>query len=116
MNDYCGFHDGLIDYAQTEASYYNSVALFNQKVRLKIETNLQNTAYPIGLFELPTGMGGFLEIARSIVADNITKLTASGYNIPAATVYLNQGDSYFNAKNYKQAYKSYQKAYQAAIQ
>ena len=117
VNGSCDEQDGLIQGTEIEAAYHNTVALYNLKLQLKIEQNLQNTASPMGLFELPTGLGGYLETARAIVAQTIANLTAVGQNAnaTAATAALNLGDTYFNSKSYKLAYKQYQTAYGLAV-
>ena len=65
----------------------------------------------MGLFELPSSLGGYLEVSRSIVADIIARMTAAGQNVSTAAAALSQGDTQFNSRNYKGAYKQYQKAY-----
>jgi hypothetical protein len=113
----CDEQDGLIQGAEIEATYNNSIALYNQKLRLKIEANLQNTASPMGVFELPSGLGGYLEIVRAIVADTMAKMTAvnQNSNASAANQALATGDNYFAQKSYKSAYKQYQAAYGYAV-
>jgi hypothetical protein len=117
LNGDCEENDGLIQGAEIEAAYKNTLALYNVKVRLKIEKNLGDTTAPMGLFELPSGLGGYLETARSIVADTLAKMTAAGVNAnaTAANTALLQGDTYYNLKSYKLAYKQYQTAYGYAV-
>ena len=111
----CEEIDGLVNSAQIEAGYHNTVTLFNQKFRLKAEANLVSST-PMGIFELPSGMGGFLEYVRAITADTITKMTAAGYSLASANNIMLQGDALYNARNFKQAFKTYQQAYKLAVQ
>jgi hypothetical protein len=117
LNGDCDENDGLIQGAEIEAAYNNTLALYNTKLRLKIEKNLGDTTTPMGLFELPSGLGGYLEIARAIVADTLAKMTAASQNAnaSAANAALAQGDNFYNTKSYKNAYRSYQTAYGYAV-
>jgi hypothetical protein len=84
-------------------------------IRLHIEEDLANPGnHPIGLFELPTAQGGYLELARSIVADVIAKTTASGQGVGNSQSFMSSGDDLRTAGKYKEAYAAYGKAYQAA--
>jgi hypothetical protein len=116
LNADCDENDGLIQGAEIEAAYHNTVALYNLKLQLKIEQNLQNTTSPMGLFELPSGLGGYLEITRAIVAKTISNMTAAGFVMTTATTAMTAGDTLYNSKSYKLAYKQYQKAYGLAVQ
>jgi hypothetical protein len=113
LADDCDEQDALVQSAEIEAMYNNTLALYNLKLRLQIEQNLLSTSSPMGLFELPSSLGGFLEIARAIAYDAYNKMTASGANenSSAAAAALTTGDNDYAAKNYKAAYKSYQTAY-----
>jgi hypothetical protein len=117
LDDDCDEQDGLVQSAEIEAMYNNTLALYNLKLRLKIEQNLLNTASPMGLFELPSSLGGYLEIARAIVAQTIANMNAAGANENAtsANAQLSTGDSDYAAKQYKAAYKAYQSAYGYAV-
>jgi hypothetical protein len=85
-------------------------------LRLKIEANLADTdtASPIGLFELPAAAGGFIELARSIAADTISKMNALGEQVFDAARILASGDAYLSAHKYRLAYQLFGKAYRAA--
>jgi hypothetical protein len=107
----CTSQDTYVGGVQNRAAYLNSLILFNAKIRLKIEQNLLNPGNPIGLFELPSQAGGFLEIARAIVAETINKMVATGQLVSTAATALNQGDTFFSKGQYKLAYQSYQLAY-----
>jgi hypothetical protein len=118
LGEDCKAQSDIVQGAEIEAVYHNSLALYNVKLRLKIEQNLQNTASPMGLFELPSGWGGYLEIARAIVAEIVGKMTAVAQNANAAAANsaLTAGDTYYASRQYKSAYKQYQKAYGLAVQ
>jgi len=86
------------------------------ELRLKIEANLiENPASPIGLFQLPEVLGGYLELVRDIVVETIDAMSSAGESIKTADKHLGRGDDYYNQGEYKRAYKEYQKAYQAAV-
>jgi hypothetical protein len=82
-------------------------------LRLQIESDLSDslTSSPIALFELPASQGGYIELARSIVAELITKMQATGQNILNAPKHLATGDALLAAKKYKQAYQEYASGY-----
>jgi len=107
----CDTQDRIVNVAESEAGYANSVAIYNLKLRLKIEENLNNPGNPVGLFELPSSLGGFLEIARAIVSETITKMQNIGNAQNNALQQLSLGDAAFASRSYKQAYKYYQTAY-----
>jgi hypothetical protein len=81
-----------------------------------VEENLGNTASPMGLFETPNSQGGYLENARAIVNDIITDMQYAGVGVASAQTALAAGDTYYNSKSYKLAFKQYQKAYGLAVQ
>ena len=84
------------------------------EVRMQIESNLA-AGRIIGLFELPSANGGYLETVRSIVNDTIGKLTAAGQTINGATKYLALGDTAYSSKQYKSAFANYLTAYTTAV-
>jgi hypothetical protein len=91
-----------------------SLASFQaQNLRLAIEANLSNGTddAAIGLFELPAAQGGYLDLARSIVAETIQKMQATGQTIGNAQALLTRGDQQRAAGNFKDAYDSYRQAY-----
>jgi hypothetical protein len=110
----CDTQDRIINVAEGEAGLANMQAMYNLKLRLFIEQNLESSAGPIGLFELPSSLGGFLEIARAIVASDITQMQAAGYSMTTALQDLAAGDAAFGNGQYKTAYNKYQLAYLAA--
>jgi hypothetical protein len=86
----------------------------NVDVRLKIEENL-NTNGPIGLFELPQAYGGYLELALSVVADVINKLSNAKQDVHDARHLLAQAEAEYAAGSYKMAYQEAGEAYAAAV-
>lgn len=84
------------------------------EVRMQIESNLA-AGRIIGLFEIPSANGGYLETVRSIVNDTIGKLTAAGQTINGATKYLALGDTAYSSKQYKAAFANYLTAYTTAV-
>ena len=84
-------------------------------LRLKIEEDLSQPGdHPIALFEVPSSAGGYLGLTRTIVADTIAKMTATGQGVGTAQAFLDAGDAAAAAHNYKLAYMNYGKAYRAA--
>jgi hypothetical protein len=79
-------------------------------LRLKIEENLGGEN-PIALFELPASKGGYIEMARTIVNDIITKMQATNQQIRNAPQHLAKADTYIAAKKYKLAYQTLMDAY-----
>lgn len=129
----CHTQGDLVDSAHVEAGYHNTLSIYNLELRLTIEDNLQNTAAPVGLFELPgtpvpDGHGGFvpgvflpdgkgyLEIVRSIVSDTINNMYIAGVSVTTAQAALAAGDTLYSQNSFKAAYKQYQRAYGLAVQ
>lgn len=84
-------------------------------LRLKIEADLSEPGnHPIALFEVPASAGGYLGLVRTIVADTIAKMTASGQGAGNAQSFLDAGDAAVAAHDYKSAYADFGKAYRAA--
>jgi len=93
----------------------NVAALQGLSVRLHIEEDLANPGnHPVGLFQLPAAQGGFLETARSIVADIIQKTLATGQGVGNAQAFLARGDQLAAGSRFKDAYTNYGNAYRAA--
>jgi hypothetical protein len=86
-------------------------------LRLQIESDLSDpsTNSPIALFELPASQGGYIEMARDIVADVISKMQAAGQlDGPGPAKALAQGNAQLALHKYKAAYDSYGAAYRGA--
>jgi hypothetical protein len=85
-------------------------------LRLKIESDLSEgpASTPIALFELPASSGGYIELARSIVADLIAKMQAANQPVANAPMFLARGDGFLAAHDYKHAYQLFTKAYRDA--
>ncbi len=86
------------------------------RLRISIEQDLAGSGAPVGLFVLPNSSGGYLDLARTIVSDTITKMAAAGQNVHNASAKLTQADSDIAAKKYKAAYLDLRGAYSAAVQ
>jgi len=84
-------------------------------LRTQIEANLADEGgdHFIGLYITPIANGGYLELVRSIVVDTIAKL--AGKHTAEANLWLAQGDVQKAARNFKEAYEAYRKAYLAAV-
>ena len=109
----CDLQGELVAAAEGNAAYLNTIALFNQKFRLRVEQNLQSTT-PVATYELPSSAGGYLDSVRAVVATTIANMQSIGLNEAAALSQLSLGDGYYNAGQYKTAYASYRKAYALA--
>jgi hypothetical protein len=110
----CGTQGDLVDGANVQATYYNTIGLYNLEFRLAVEENLGNTTSPVGLFEVPgPAPAGYIESARAIASDTITNMQYAYPTVSfvAALQALGQGDTYYNMRSYKLAYKQYQTAY-----
>jgi hypothetical protein len=101
-----------------EDTIINNIGAFQtQAVRLSIERNMAqySQAGSVILFELPASRGGYLETARDIVTDVVSKLQANGQSLTSGVqLYLSQGNSRFAAGDYAGAYNRYALAYQLA--
>jgi hypothetical protein len=111
----CNAQQTFVNDARNGAIYANSISIFNFEYRLMVEENLGNTLAPMGLFALPASQGGYLENVRAIVADTIANMVAAGQNVGTANTSLLAGDTNYNAGRFKQAYKTYQTAYNLAV-
>lgn len=84
-------------------------------LRIHIEDDLADPGnHPLALFEVPEANGGHLNLVRSIVADTIAKMQATGQGVGNAQAFLAAGDADKAAGAYKNAYANYGKAYRAA--
>jgi hypothetical protein len=84
-------------------------------LRIHIEAALSQPGnHPLALFEVPSSAGGHLNLVRTIVADTIAKMQATGQGVGNAPAFLAAGDADMTANNYKAAYANYGKAYRAA--
>jgi hypothetical protein len=108
-----------LDTITTKVDTLTNIVNANQalNLRIMIETALSQYDTPthqVALFELPSAQGGFLELVRSIVADTITKMQATGQPIGSAQTYLGYGDTAMAAHQYKLAYTRFSTAYRQA--
>ena len=84
-------------------------------LRMHIEHDLADPGnHPMALFEVPEANGGHLNLVRSIVADTIAKMQATGQGVGNAPAFLAAGDAARAAGAFKSAYANYGKAYRAA--
>jgi hypothetical protein len=83
-------------------------------VQLAIEEALQSSSGRISAFQLPSSVGGKLELVREVVSNAIAMNLAAGENVQDALALFGLGDRHFNFQQYKKAYGYYQQAYQAA--
>ncbi|HBB90061.1 MAG TPA: hypothetical protein DC047_20865 [Blastocatellia bacterium] len=85
-------------------------------LRTQIEADLASTdsAVLVALYLTPTAHGGYLDLVRTIVAQTIANIQASGGSTGQAASLLSQGDAARTAGDFKGAYTLYRKAYKAA--
>ena len=99
---------------QAAATNAGITAFQTLDVSLEIQRALEG-GLSVGLFELPSTQGGYIQTLRTIVANAISGLIAAGQNVGTAAKSLAQGDTALAASQYKTAYKDYLTAYQAAV-
>lgn len=86
-------------------------------IQMEIERNMAVSAQPpLAIFALPQTHGGYLDMARAIVASTITNLQTAGQGVGNAKAFLANGDAAASAGQYETAYEDYAKAYQTAVQ
>ena len=83
-------------------------------LRMQIESALSEGKDPVVIFTLPATSGGYLELVRTIVAQSIANVQASGGTVGDAAADLAKGDVFKTAARYKDAYVQYRTAYQDA--
>lgn len=82
---------------------------------LEVALSVPVATVPIDL-QLPSAFGGRLETVREVVADAIVNSQRAGIKVDSALVLLRQGDDWFNAGNYADAFDAYRSAYQELVQ
>jgi hypothetical protein len=88
----------------------------NAFLRQQIEADLfRQSNTRLALFQLPHAVGGFLEMAGTIVSDTIQKRGAAGIDTRKAAAEYAKGIAEFNRGNFKGAYSFYRTAYQRAV-
>ena len=83
-------------------------------LRLQIEANLARPGNSVSAFQTPASAGGYLELARSIVQDEIAAMTnikSPNTSITSAKTEFQRGETQYNLKQYVAAYTYYQNAY-----
>ncbi|HEX6904890.1 MAG TPA: hypothetical protein VF789_34600 [Thermoanaerobaculia bacterium] len=85
-------------------------------LRVNIEENLtQNPSDVVALFQLPKAFGGYLDLARAIVADTLRMNQAARQPVGNAMKDLDQGDASLRVGDFQKAYQAYQRAYREAV-
>ena len=87
-----------------------------QALQLKMEiehnlTNVTNGSAPIGDFELPARLGGYLELVQTIVTNDVNTELALGHGPARSTTDLATANNLFAGGQFKAAYKAYAQAY-----
>lgn len=108
--------NALVDTRTTTIINQNDLAL---KVSIQ-QALAEPGSASIATFELPTSVGGYLDAqpigVKTVVTDTLTKMQATGQSIGGDAVKaLADANTALAAKNYKDAYRLYQKAYQAMV-
>lgn len=87
----------------------------DQTLRLRIEADLfRDGNTKIVLFQMPESVGGYLELARSIVEETVSRRTAGGASMRTALASISDGDRAYDNGDYKGAYDHYRRAYREA--
>lgn len=85
-------------------------------LRVSIEENLtQNPSDVVALFQLPKAFGGYLDLARAIVADTLRMNQAARQRVGNAMKELEKGDAVLRVGDFQKAYQAYQRAYREAV-
>src|SRR5262249_54076591 len=94
------------------------MALQRDALRSQIEAALvEGDRYNVTWYQMPQSAGGYLELARSIVAESIEEgkkaglPTSTGSSVNQAERELGIGDGFYRAKSYKDAYDHFRAAY-----
>ena len=93
------------------------LAALGETQRLVIRTQIEAclaAGLTVALYQLPESQGGYLEIVRDIVTEDIQRLQAVGQRIGNALHFLELGNEAYSQGSYKDAYKNYLHAYNAA--
>jgi len=86
-----------------------------EDMRMEIESSLADADNKaVGTFQLPSTLGGQLELVHSIVVETIALLEAAGQDVGNAHNTLRQAESYLAAGDWGRAYRSFGNAYRAA--
>ena len=81
--------------------------------QIAVDLSSAENSVLIGAFMLPAAKGGYLELVRTVLVQAITNL--AGSSTSQANSLLAQGDASVIAKDYKNAYSFYRKAYKVAV-
>jgi hypothetical protein len=116
----CALQDGLIDSAEIEAGFENTVKLIDLNTKLyetQMERNLLNCTAVVG-FILPEADGGLAEWVAMFVQERIDQYTPiinDPFRIVEAQDHLDQGNVDFGLGNFEDAYSGYCKAYGSLV-
>lgn len=116
----CALQDGLIDSAEIEAGFENTVKLIDLNTKLyetQLERNLLNCTVVVG-FILPEADGGLAEWVAELVQERIdqyTPIISDPFRIVEAQDRLDQGNIDFAAGFFEDAYSGYCKAYGSLV-
>jgi hypothetical protein len=116
----CDFQDALIDGAEIQAGFENTVKLIELGTKLyehELEDNLLNCRQTVGLI-LPEDQGGLAEWVEMFVQDRITQYTpiiSDPDRIVTAQAELDAANIDFAAARYEDAYIGYCKAYGSLV-
>jgi hypothetical protein len=85
-------------------------------LRTQIEADLAeaDSATPVAWYLTPTANGGHLDLVQSIVTQTLANIQAAGGSVGNAQAFLTEANAQKAAGQFKEAYKSYRKAYKAA--
>jgi hypothetical protein len=104
----------LVVGVMADVSSVQAKQLEDLTVRLEIEKALQQGS-PYGSLYLPETNGGRLEVVRAIVSETIQNVLHSGESANQASTKLAAGDDQYKDRHFKQAFRLYSEAYNAAV-
>jgi hypothetical protein len=106
--------DTLIDGSGAQTSFLDEFE--GLTLRMRIEADLTRKGNDrVSLFQLPVDFGGYLEVARAVVADTIATAAAAGADTRQAERDLEDGDFAYGDGFFKDAYRDYRDAYRHAM-
>ena len=114
----CALQDALVDGAEIEAAFENTVKLINLSSKVyekQIEDNLLDCRPVVGLF-LPESSGGLSEWVSELVdqrIDQFDEAIGDPQRVQEADLRLAEGDVEFDAGNFEKAYCLYCASYSA---
>ena len=86
-----------------------------EDMRMEIESSLADADNKaVGKFQLPSALGGQLELVHSIVVETIARLEAAGQDVGNAHNAMRQAERYLADGDWGRAYRGFGNAYRAA--